>query len=106
MRLIDADEVIKHLEKCIADPMFDNDYRKICFAICNYIDGVSTIEAEPVKRGKWIDVDYKTLEHGFIETHYGKGLCCSLCRCGFKKDELKYRNFCPSCGARMRGDDK
>lgn len=51
----------------------------------------------------WEECDYKTFEHGEIETHYGKGLCCSLCRCGFKKDELKYSNFCPSCGAKMDG---
>jgi hypothetical protein len=57
-----------------------------------------------IVKAHWEECDYKTFEHGEIETHYGKGFCCSLCRCGFKKDELKYRNFCPSCGAKMDGD--
>lgn len=90
MRLIDADEVIKHLEKCIADPMFDNDYRKICFAICKYIDDVPTIEAEPVKHGRWL-------------------ICCDgyYPYCSSCKKEPQGRGmtgYCPNCGARMDGD--
>lgn len=50
-----------------------------------------TIEAEPVRRGRWIDT--------------GSGQECSVCR------EIQYgydngRYYCPNCGARMENDDE
>lgn len=62
-----------------------------------------TIEAEPVRHGRWIECDYKTLEHGEIESAYKAGLCCSECRTGFKKNHMTYKAFCPACGAQMDG---
>lgn len=110
MRLIDADELIKKFKRLRYN---DNSYirtKLITETLHNLVPEViaeqPTIEAEPVKRGKWIDVDYKTLEHGFIETYSDEGICCSECRTGFKKSRQSIRNFCPNCGARMRGDEK
>lgn len=54
--------------------------------LCSFIKDIPTIEP---KRGKWIPVDN------------GHHVRCSECgRCGFASD-----NFCPSCGADMRGAD-
>lgn len=52
------------------------------------IDSIEVYEAEPVKRGKWIKT---TLDYSQ----------CSICG--------EYRhpsNFCPICGADMRGGDR
>ena len=54
------------------------------------------------RQGRWIECDYKTLEHGEIESAYKAGLCCSECRTGFKKNHMTYKAFCPNCGADMR----
>lgn len=70
--------------------------------VCNeVIDHIPNADVAPVKYGQWMECDYKKLEHGFVETYPNKGIYCSLCRAGFKKDELMVRNFCPSCGADM-----
>ena len=57
-----------------------------------------TIEAEPVKHGRWVDVGYK--------------IRCSLCDRGvflgttdpvahnYEKENF---NYCPNCGAKMQG---
>ena len=54
-----------------------------------YIKQMPTIEAEPVRNGRWIDWSM------WGESRYQ----CSACNC-----EMKYKtNFCPKCGADMRG---
>lgn len=63
-----------------------------------------TIEAEPVRNGRWIECDYKHMEHGMIETEPKAGLCCTECRTGFKKKNMTYKQYCPACGARMDAD--
>ena len=62
----------------------------------------AAIEPE-VRHGRWIECDYKHMEHGMIETEPKAGLCCSECRTGFKKNHMTYKAFCPACGARMDG---
>ena len=54
----------------------------------------SAIEAEPVRYGKWIDIDEQT---------YTWKIRCSCC--GHERSMLstqgKYPNYCEACGARM-----
>lgn len=95
MRLIDADalkqetrEAIKHLRN----------YQGV--AIClKALNDAPTIEAEPVRHGRWIEEERYNL--------HGDGYCdckCSECYhrisrlCGF------YPDYCENCGARMGGD--
>lgn len=47
-------------------------------------------------RGKWQKVD----EQPYFRKHFHK-VCCSVCR----KQGYDYWNFCPNCGAEMRGDN-
>lgn len=61
---------------------------------------------EPVRHGRWIECDYKKLEHGFLETYPKAGLCCSVCRAGFEKKKMTYKQHCPCCGAKMDGGDE
>ena len=67
-------------------------------------------DVAPVVHGRWIECDYKYLEHGCIETDVNAGLYCSNCRTAFKKMNMTYKLHCPSCGAKMdesedSGDD-
>lgn len=61
------------------------------------------VEAEPVRRGRWFECDYKHMEHGMIETEPKAGLRCSECRTAFQKKKMTYKQYCAACGARMDG---
>ena len=59
------------------------------------IDHAPTIEARPVVRGVWIEKEYCEPWGGYYLFH------CSEC----DSPNAQKRNFCPNCGADMRGDD-
>ena len=88
MRLIDADALAKfidygHLNNPNEKLYSENDIREM-------IDMMPTIDAVPVRHGKWI---------GYAGT---VGAECSLCRKWL--DVLQgtaEMNYCPNCGARM-----
>lgn len=96
-RLIDAD-------KLELDAEWDDYYDGFMSYSQSQIRAAPTVEAEPVRHGYWIECDYKHMEHGFIETDVNGGLCCSECRTGFKKSDLRIKSYCPNCGAKMDGD--
>lgn len=88
------DEAIKHLE----DTLADNSHEWSC-AEC---------KAEHEQLAEWLR-DYKRLLEGtqqgeWIVTQEGRWLypVCSLC--GGKQDVKS--NYCPDCGARMKGEEE
>ena len=91
MRLIDADELKELIDWTFAKPPFS---RK---TIKHMIDMARTVDAVPVRHGKWIDC--KSSEH----------MKCSVCgeRAPIYWDEenMSYcewlSEYCPNCGARM-----
>lgn len=82
MRLIDADNLKKDLD---AEIIFDNRDR---YRIRDLIDIQMTIEAEPVRRGKW-----KVWYHG------EGGFSFNCTECGAPAG--RQTEYCPRCGARM-----
>lgn len=50
------------------------------------------------KKGKWAEVKFRTIPYNRIS----KAKKCSVC--GKNKDKYVTWNFCPNCGADMRGD--
>ena len=71
-----------------------------------YVSEMPTIEAEPVRRGRWIEVKKHRDENGTILTDYE----CSECFARVKDcypEEIESERFCYNCGADMReeGDD-
>lgn len=93
MRLIDADRLKDSIKKLEAESpdiktarIIDRTIQEIFPQI---IDDEPTIDAEPVKRGRW--------EVG--------GVCSE---CGFMHDDfaVKWFSYCPNCGARMDGGDE
>lgn len=96
MRLIDADALSEWLkdygQKCIKGE------RKISLMyVWKHIQDMPTIEPER-KTGKWIPQNLNKSD-GMISTavyYYPK---CSVCGAN-----ANYTNFCPNCGADMRGE--
>lgn len=71
---------------------FDSAYT--VFGQCVYAKGIvdsqPTIEAEPVRHGRW------------IQRRNGEYYCTN---CGREERFIFQKNFCPRCGARMDADD-
>ena len=93
MRLIDADEAIINFgfEWDDISPTRDE--------FVEFIKKQPTIEAEPVKHGRWIDA-YPDIEPNPMFMY---GICSE---CGFEQGISKYLNYCPNCGAKMAGERK
>lgn len=100
MRLIDVDALkedysmaddCKDCKTNVLDCEYDHVYTKMDF--CGWLDDAPTIEAVPVRRGKWI------LQGDRRKTLYGWYFCSE---CGaFIGGKT---NFCSECGADMRGE--
>lgn len=107
MRLIDADELLNDIEDVIDIENDGQDVKKSKLIILGlkiakkYIKKACTIEAEPVKHGRW------SPSGGYVTTAYGTKRCqiCSACGVDLLEDDGVY-NFCPNCGARMDGDSE
>ena len=91
MRLIDADEAIINFgfEWDDISPTRDE--------FVEFIKKQPTIEAEPVKHGRWIDA-YPDIEPNPMFMY---GICSE---CGFEQGISKYLNYCPNCLAKMDGE--
>ena len=90
MRLIDADALI------VATANFCNGY-KVNWddkKVMAWINSAPTIEAEPVKHGRWIDDTYCSNCNGFSEDSEGYII-------------MSYSDYCPHCGTKMdlQGED-
>lgn len=55
------------------------------------IDSAPTIDAAPMRRGKWVKI-----RDGFYNSLYICQRCAAMCHGSY--------NFCPKCGADMRGE--
>ena len=67
-------------------------------SIRSYVEDIKKmLDSEPQpKRGKWITTnDYVTTAYGSLD--YYRCSCCG-------EDSLEDGNYCPNCGADMRGD--
>ena len=86
MRLIDEDVLIENIVSL-------GDLRRLSTAtIGEALKKCSTVEAEPVRHGKWIKTEWRAI--------------CSECgEAGSIFDEpVNPFNYCPFCGAKMDGD--
>lgn len=64
------------------------------------IDNIPAADVAPVVHGQWI------FEKGDGQTS-SDGWVCSACNCGFHTNVPYFEdfNFCPNCGADMRGEN-
>lgn len=115
MRLIDANELLKILQK--QQQLGNvNDSKGRAKAILEVIHA-PTVEAEPVKHGKWVEKNPTRMKwipeesdgitEDEIEVEDMTEQKCSICqRWTIKFTHHIELNFCPLCGARMDGDAK
>lgn len=69
--------------------------------ITDYIESLPTADVQSVKRGRWIGVYEYCNKHNFRPSGLATYYWCSEC----DKAEKKTSDFCPNCGADMRGED-
>lgn len=105
MRLIDADALLEELKACdfVASSIIgDGDTLLFEDDVIKRIKGMPTAE----KVGKW---KYETMRH-IITGEMRTVRICSECGGGWFRYDLSdgvedaEPNYCPNCGARMRGD--
>ena len=90
-RLIDADDLLVYLH-CRMGQIPCDEYGLYLLAdVAEYVAKMPTIEADPVKHGKW------ELKHIGVG-HYWE---CSVCHTNPCIYVTKDTKFCPNCGARM-----
>ena len=93
-RLISLDELLRfpiradHCDKEHANEDFINGIE----TVFEYVETLPTIDAEPVRHGKWLPREASVL-YPFWERY-----TCS--ECGKHSDDTRY---CPNCGAKMDG---
>ena len=98
VRLIDANE-LKRLIVSGNDLIFD---KVTECEILHMIDYQPTIDAEPVKHGRWLSytgTHYTGKENEYGDPEYKEHIfyVCSNCR----RKTVVREHFCPNCGARM-----
>lgn len=104
MRKIDADALMTDIKECIEVKYANSEYEQIegLEVALSCVDEQPTIEER--KKGEWIpcDADSRGMTNMFV---------CSKCGSFTSLPILKYANameydFCPHCGADMRGRDE
>jgi hypothetical protein len=118
VRLIDADALCRKISESIRQAnewenearekkdthgvKYAIDTRRSLLSMLSRVQEEPTIDAQPVKQGKWITTQ-KTIDDGFTT--------CSYCHREFYIDDLVhvgnedgFCEFCPSCGSDNRGD--
>ena len=106
MRLIDAEKLAEVLNRYLAAPHVQLRNSGISVGISvglrmgintclTFLNNANTIEAEPVRHGRW-------------ETNSDRpdSLICSICKFGFDMWKHDPHNYCPNCGAYMRGEEE
>lgn len=105
IRLIDANALIKQIKEtyCKDCGNYNGDVCCVCTLVdaMDYIDDAPTIDAQPVKHGKWIPMDEycaKCSVCGWWQKTNGK--CCT----GDANIHRVAYKYCTACGAKMDGD--
>ena len=101
-RLIDANALKESIDEhtyLVTHGFNETEYGCTQYGIHQIIDDAPTIDAEPVRHGKWIKADSQQ----YFRKHYP---CFTCSECGYRKDSQKKWNYCPNCGCRMDGERK
>lgn len=100
MRLIDADELYAFIKDQMeketgAYTRGKNKAFNIVKSALHNECAIPTIEAEPVKRGRWInEVELRPELYGWVPLN---SVVCSACN----KSNSRETSYCPNCGAKM-----
>lgn len=95
MRLIDKDALIESIKHGLWDWETVNgiESRTVLEQTIQDIRNEPTIDAEPVRHGKWIENDNGTYS-------------CSECKSWIPKEQHYYARYCLHCGAKMDEEEE
>ena len=104
-RLIDANalkETINAHDYVLKDCLNTTDKGVFTVGIMQAIDAQPTVDAEPVRHGKW-----KWLSCTYDRVPKEKEYVCSEChhKTIVHGDDMPWEKYCPNCGCRMDKDD-
>lgn len=108
VRLIDANAVLKEMKETYCTDC--NNYNGVCCRACKHMDDMDfiedapTIDAQPVKHGRWIETRRHRDADGCIVSGYSCSECGSALR-DTNPDDRDSEFYCYHCGAKMDGDD-
>lgn len=103
MRLIDADALLPMMKYATIDNEIGVFPIKIGFnAIAKVINEAPTVDAEPVRHGKWIK-HMKVVHHEDFDS-YTPWWQCSECGQCYDPTFANICNYCYYCGAKMDGE--
>ena len=100
---ISREEVLKHLNECKEDPLFDPDMARICFAISIFIEEMQAADVQPVKHGEWDFQGYQLFKCTNCKEIFTQNQLEAM-QNHINQEEFTFPNFCPNCGARMLED--
>lgn len=98
MPLKDADKLKKSMERMPCTGKEPDKERYTCDVVCCVIDEAPSVDAEPVRHGRWetkvciTESDWGVIDH--------REEVCSECG----KGQIGISKFCPNCGAKMNGE--
>ena len=108
-RLIDADELERYIDNCDfcdrcpdASPRCQIDCEMPDFLTKRWkrvIDAQPTVDAEPIRHGKWIQREFKSIWNN-------KLIVCSECGELFLVQHVESEHYCRNCGAKMDEEKK
>ena len=95
-RLIDADDFWARLPR---------NAENITLAdITEALGGTPTVNAEPVRHGRWVKVKRSGIEERLNKIYHISTVKCSCCNAQLDKTNIasvEALNYCPVCGAKM-----
>ena len=104
MRLIDADKVIINIANIITmGDMFEAGVAHGIHKAVNELLDAPTIEAEPVRHGRWVPLSYDGYADGYAVYDEWE---CSECHFSYNGEGEPPLNYCPNCGAKMEGKNE
>ena len=104
-RYIDADWIIQKLERWrgqLAETYGENDEYVLCLGeVLMKLDDAPTDDVRENVRGEWIETDTTWMAMTEAATVQIPSKICSVCQ--KPVPQIMWNNFCPNCGADMRG---
>lgn len=100
MRLIDADALMRQLEKKRSEPgkqRYTKGFNDALMRFRSMIHSAPTIEAEPVRHGRWEEEDERSAYKDFL-------VSCSECGAFLDERNTSHFRYCYKCGAKMEGE--
>lgn len=95
MQLKDADELKKAMERMLCTGKEPDKERYTCDVVCCVIDEAPSVDAEPVRHGRWVKSGYACGESEWT---------CTVCGNKEWRVSSGRLKWCPFCGAKMDGE--